>query len=162
MLSRRHGHARAQRFERRGDPRNASDACVHRGEARLPDQAEGQPRTSDLRRTGPRRPVRIRLVPTFPGRCPSIQESMTMSRAPWSNLAINESRERHLAWDRLLLEIARSISLPESLYRRLERHYDAIAEILTDPTDPELSDLLVCPQGSVRTRTLVRPLPGRD
>lgn len=77
-------------------------------------------------------------------------------------LAMTETTERLDAWEQLLLDIGRSISLPESLYKRLEGHYDSIAELLLDPTDPELSDLLIFPQGSVLTRTLVRPLPGCD
>lgn len=73
-----------------------------------------------------------------------------------------ESFERLDAWERLLLDIGQSISLPESLYERLEGHYDAIGELLSNPTEPELSDLLIFPQGSVLTRTLVRPLPGGE
>lgn len=69
---------------------------------------------------------------------------------------------RARSWEQLFLRIMRSISLPESSYEKLEGHYAAIAELLTDPTDPELKDLYIFPQGSVQTRTLVRPLPGAE
>jgi hypothetical protein len=61
-----------------------------------------------------------------------------------------------------LLEIVKSMSLPESLYERLEGHYSAIGELLCDSQHPALQDLQIFPQGSVLTRTLVRPLPGKD
>lgn len=77
-------------------------------------------------------------------------------------LAKTETTERLDAWEELLLDIARSISLPESRYAKLEGHYAAISGLLADPRDPELSELLVFPQGSVQTRTLVRPLPGSE
>lgn len=70
--------------------------------------------------------------------------------------------ERLDAWEQLLLDICRSISLPESRYAKLESHYDAIAQLLVDPKDPELTDLRIFPQGSIKTRTLVRPLPGSE
>jgi hypothetical protein len=62
----------------------------------------------------------------------------------------------------LLLEIVKSMSLPESLYERLEGHYSAIGELLCDSQHPALQDLQIFPQWSVLTRTLVRPLPGKD
>lgn len=75
-------------------------------------------------------------------------------------LAKTDSADRLDAWEQLLLDIGRSISLPESRYAKLEGHYTAISGLLLDPKDPELTDLLIFPQGSVQTRTLVRPLPG--
>lgn len=80
----------------------------------------------------------------------------------WSALPLTETRERVSAWDEMLLEIVKSLSLPESKYKKLEGHYDAIAQLLQEPKAPELSDLQIFPQGSVMTRTLVRPLPGCD
>lgn len=76
------------------------------------------------------------------------------------NTSFLDSRAR--SWEKLFLRIMRSISLPESSYEKLEGHYLAIAELLTDPKDPELKDLYIFPQGSVQTRTLVRPLPGAE
>lgn len=62
------------------------------------------------------------------------------------------------AWERLLLEIVDAVSVPASDYQRIESHYNAISEILTDPGDPELADGHVFPQGSFLTRTVVRAL----
>jgi len=76
--------------------------------------------------------------------------------------ARDDSPEQLEAWEKLLYEIIKEISLPESLYRRLEGHYKSIAELLSEPTDAELSDLVIFPQGSVLTRTLTRALPGSD
>lgn len=78
------------------------------------------------------------------------------------NLPLNESVERLDAWERLLLDIAQSISLPESLYTRLSKHYDAITDVLSTSTEPSLTGFDLFPQGSVLTRTLVRPLPGAE
>ena len=74
----------------------------------------------------------------------------------------DNSPEQLEAWEKLLYEIIKEISLPESLYKRLEGHYKSIAELLCAPKDPELSDLMIFPQGSVLTRTLTRALPGSD
>lgn len=73
-----------------------------------------------------------------------------------------ETAERLGAWEQLLLDIGRSISLPESSYAKLEGHYKAISDLLDEPKDHEFANLLIFPQGSVKTRTLVRPLPGRE
>lgn len=75
---------------------------------------------------------------------------------------LTETVERLDAWERLLFDIAQSISLPESLYTRLSRHYDAITEVLSTSTEPSLTGFDLFPQGSVLTRTLVRPLPGGE
>lgn len=81
---------------------------------------------------------------------------------PMQALSQDLTPARFDAWERLLLEIVKSMSLPESLYERLEGHYTAIGELLCDTQNPELRDLQIFPQGSVLTRTLVRPLPGSD
>ena len=77
-------------------------------------------------------------------------------------LTRDDSPEQLEAWEKLLYEIIKEISLPESLYKRLEGHYKSIADLLSEPKDAELSDLMIFPQGSVLTRTLTRALPGSD
>ena len=77
----------------------------------------------------------------------------------WGN---DDNKARREAWETLLLEIDASISLPAAQYARLESHYDSISAILEDPNDLELGDIVVFPQGSVRTRTVTRPPDDSD
>lgn len=76
----------------------------------------------------------------------------------WGETDIPERRD---AWETLLLEIDSRISLTRSQYDGLNSRYESIGAILQEPQDPELGELLVFAQGSVRTRTVTRP-PGRD
>lgn len=69
----------------------------------------------------------------------------------------DDNKERREAWETLLLEIDASISLSATQYAGLESRYESISSILEDPNDPELGDMVVFPQGSVRTRTVTRP-----
>lgn len=72
-----------------------------------------------------------------------------------------DSLDRREGWETLLLDIDRRISLTATQYDMLNAHYDAISAILCEPVDPLLGDLIIFPQGSVRTRTVTRP-PGRE
>lgn len=69
----------------------------------------------------------------------------------------DNNKERREAWETLLLEIDASISLSATQYAGLESRYESISALLEDPIDPELGDMVVFPQGSVRTRTVTRP-----
>ncbi len=71
----------------------------------------------------------------------------------------DDNSKRRDAWEALLLEIDDRISLTPSQYEGLKSRYESISAILEDPRDPELGDMLVFPQGSFRTRTVIRP-PG--
>ena len=73
----------------------------------------------------------------------------------------DESQERRDAWETLLLEIDERISLTPPQYEGLKSRYESVSAILEDPTDSQLGDMLVFPQGSFRTRTVTRP-PGDD
>ena len=72
-----------------------------------------------------------------------------------------DTQERRDAWETLLLEIDARISLSQTQYAGLNSRYESISEILAEPRDQELGDLLVFPQGSISTRTVTKP-PGRE
>lgn len=74
----------------------------------------------------------------------------------------DDNTARRDAWETLLLEIDASISLTASQYAGLESRYESISAILEDPNDPELGDMVVFPQGSVRTHTVTRPPDDSD
>lgn len=66
------------------------------------------------------------------------------------------------AWESLLLEIDASISLTTTQYEGLKQRYEAVSAILEEPANKQLGELLIFPQGSFRTRTVVRPPESDD
>lgn len=71
------------------------------------------------------------------------------------------SPQRRDAWETLLLELDSRISLTRSQYEGLRTRYESIGRILDNPSDPELGEMIVIPQGSFATRTVIKP-PERD
>lgn len=69
---------------------------------------------------------------------------------------IDEPQARD-AWEELLLEYLDHISLTETQYELIEQRYSTIAAIIETSTRPELQGAIFLPQGSFRTRTVIRP-----
>lgn len=68
------------------------------------------------------------------------------------------SESKQASWEELLLDIVERISLTSSQYERINQHYEAVGDILKTSSRLELQDACVFPQGSILSRTVVRPL----
>ena len=73
----------------------------------------------------------------------------------------DSSPQRRDAWETLLLELDARVSLTQTQYDALKARYQSVGRILEDPVDSALGEIIVIPQGSFATRTVIKP-PERD
>ncbi|ROO24402.1 nucleotidyltransferase domain-containing protein [Salinisphaera japonica] len=63
-------------------------------------------------------------------------------------------------WEKLLLKYLERISLTPAQYELIDGRYNTVADILDRSSDPLLEGIIFLPQGSFRTRTVIRPENG--
>ena len=67
---------------------------------------------------------------------------------------------RRRSWELLLLRAANLISLTPSQYQTIDDRYSQLQKILSVSTNPLLAGAHIFPQGSMRLKTTINPVPG--
>ncbi|EKN4699492.1 nucleotidyltransferase [Yersinia ruckeri] len=72
---------------------------------------------------------------------------------------MNNEQTKRSSWEYFLLRAARKISLSEPQYEKINSRYDQLQSILSASDDPLLAEAHIFPQGSMRLKTTINPVP---
>ncbi|WP_337261600.1 MULTISPECIES: nucleotidyltransferase domain-containing protein [unclassified Serratia (in: enterobacteria)] len=71
----------------------------------------------------------------------------------------NEQTKRG-SWEYFLFRAAQEISLSEAQYEKIDGRYSQLEKILSASDNPILAEAHIFPQGSMRLKTTIKPVPG--
>lgn len=73
---------------------------------------------------------------------------------------VSNEESKRASWEEFLLRAAREISLTEPQYEKIEGRYSELQRILSASTNPLLAEAHIFVQGSIRTKTTIKPVSG--